>query len=311
MKKVEDNEDLVTVLLLGLPAKSIFRFRCVSKRWNLIISSPFFLESYYRIRKERMHLVGYIQSQNYEAVSSGNVEDSANILPMPPTNDYKIDTSIKLDYKFLCSCDGLLLFRYLKKKRRRYGYCILNPLTNRSITVPKPPKKARAAVLVCDDQLENLVLNYKVVVAGLMENGSSVTIQTFSSKTGKWTISTLNATGYFNFLHWKEPFVENGIIYWYTVSSSIAVYDTRTFIDDDTRKHLQLIELPGKREVTVEYNTVRSSSSPDDALWLCANIQHLKEIKMWMLPYDQYERYKKRSTTIPRTEWILMHNISD
>lgn len=55
-------------------------------------------------------------------------------------------------------------------------------------------------------------------------------IQTYSSKTGKWTSSTLISTENFSlnvlgFL-FMEPFVSNGVFHWPTWSHSLAVYDS-------------------------------------------------------------------------------------
>ncbi|KAL2518889.1 F-box domain-containing protein [Abeliophyllum distichum] len=45
------HEDVLLEILLRLPPKSVFKFRCVSKRWNQIINDSFFLNSYAKQRK--------------------------------------------------------------------------------------------------------------------------------------------------------------------------------------------------------------------------------------------------------------------
>ncbi|XP_057760871.1 F-box protein At5g07610-like [Arachis stenosperma] len=41
-EKIQENEDLLTEILFHLGAKTLIRFKCVSKRWSTIISSPYF-----------------------------------------------------------------------------------------------------------------------------------------------------------------------------------------------------------------------------------------------------------------------------
>ncbi|KAL3813441.1 hypothetical protein ACJIZ3_014709 [Penstemon smallii] len=57
VKKVKGNNMLLTFILIRLSPKSMFRFKCVSKRWNNIITGTFFLRSYSNISRNKDGLI--------------------------------------------------------------------------------------------------------------------------------------------------------------------------------------------------------------------------------------------------------------
>ncbi|KAJ0253538.1 putative F-box protein [Hirschfeldia incana] len=73
-------EDLLTEILLRLPAKSLMRFKCVSKLWSSLISSRCFTNIFLNTRQQRrlfMHLVNKENHSEFALLSSSpNIPDS-------------------------------------------------------------------------------------------------------------------------------------------------------------------------------------------------------------------------------------------
>lgn len=96
----------------------------------------------------------------------------------------------------------------------------------------------------------------------------------------------------------------NGVVHWYSLSRTIAVYDP-----EGGDQRIQLITLPHSccddREKGYNYAITRSVD--DDVLWLAVLHKHKRTLMFYMLPK---EGGYKRQVKICRKEWVLMDDVS-
>ncbi|KAL2546037.1 F-box protein [Forsythia ovata] len=296
------HEDVLLEILLRLPPKSVFRSRCVSKRWNQIINDSFFLNSYAERRKgpyDAGRLLAIIRCPN--GISSP--------IEIVPPLDNQIGTIPRELGDFICSSNGLILCVRLSSNGHFFcclndvTYTVLNPLTKKWVSLPSPANVNLGILmgLVCEENTAQLVANYKVVHICNSIWQNELMIETYSSKTGKWIESKLFTTDYFRSRLFGAPLVLNGIFHWTVSDVFMAIYDPN---DIGGENHLQLIEMPHTEARS--YSTGFSRSS-DGLLWYGEN--NIRQImKFWMLPKG--ENGYRRSCTIPRQEWSLVHTVN-
>ncbi|KAI4987227.1 uncharacterized protein LOC123452206 [Hordeum vulgare subsp. vulgare] len=133
-------EDSLVEVLARVPARSVYRSKCVAKAWRNLIEDPLHrkklpqtLQGFFFIGKEtHRQRVGF-----------------TNLLArsVPPQIDPSLSFLKKLPgigtLSFLDSCNGLLLFKHKKKPRpyKLLGYVVCNPATKQWAEVPRygPP----------------------------------------------------------------------------------------------------------------------------------------------------------------------------
>ncbi|KAL2557963.1 F-box protein-like [Forsythia ovata] len=254
-------DDVLLEILARLPPKVVFKFRCVSKRWNKIINSPFFLRSYGERRKGSfagsllgfMH--GFMQNKTRYTYTSGNPD-----LPSKPP----IRILPLLGDQILLSQVNLAISS-------------LHPMASK---YNPTGRKLQSRTCIPSD----------------LEVHNKLTIQTYSSKTGKWAESILVATS--NPLSLLDPpIVLNGVFHWSVFEKYIAVYDSN---DIGRENHLQMIKNPPAERRLVSSVFSRSS---DGLLW-CGYYTGLS-MQIWTLPKG--ENGYKRSCNIPAKDWSLVH----
>jgi hypothetical protein len=185
------NDDLVTEILLRVPAKAVLRFKLVSKKWLSIISNTSFATRY-------THLNPHTVSALLLRVSFFSKE--------PPTHKYvSLDgkSSAYFSYNFLdfdpsnnpgCiyvsqSCNGLLLCskcrRDLPERSQPINY-IFNPTTRQFAVLPPPPDDGQffdSIQLVFDPSESSC---YRVVCTQFFT--SELKIYVYSSETKDWKL---------------------------------------------------------------------------------------------------------------------------
>ncbi|KAK8919448.1 putative F-box protein [Platanthera zijinensis] len=140
-------DDLIGDILLRLPAKSIIRFRSVSKSWLAITTDPSFLLAHTG-RAPNSLLIHTTTNQSHE--SHLRSIKLRLLLPAATPSDARILFSSVLperrrsttDVVFAC-CDGLICLRdrireTLEQEDDVPCYYVINPLTGALIDVPKP-----------------------------------------------------------------------------------------------------------------------------------------------------------------------------
>ncbi|KAL3508094.1 hypothetical protein ACH5RR_033476 [Cinchona calisaya] len=125
-------QELITQILLYLPAKSIGRFRCVSKPWNSLLSSSYFIKSH-------LSLHSIHSPPNLIIVSSS--DDSLFTITFTPKSSSRMSREDGVSRKLkncqgmwdslLGSCNGLVLILDCKN-----CLFLMNPTTLELVKVP-------------------------------------------------------------------------------------------------------------------------------------------------------------------------------
>lgn len=161
-------EDLLTEIIIRLPLKSQFRFRCVSKAWHKLISSehvqkklPFTISGIY----------GHVDAENfrhkYACMSDGRFIN-CNLSFFPFHSNSRV----------ISCCNGLILFQSLSSQM----FHVCNPATKRWFALPSPKKVSLLAVLAFDPCIS---CHFSVFCfTGWHSQGAD--LQVFSSVTKKW-----------------------------------------------------------------------------------------------------------------------------
>ncbi|XP_062017583.1 F-box protein At5g07610-like isoform X2 [Rosa rugosa] len=232
---VGHNEDLLKQLLLRLPARSLIRFKCVSKLWLSLISSPKFCESH--------------TLQNPIPKFSSATTDATtwfiSLLPNPNLNFIPDPQGLMI----LQSCNGLLLCTSPADKftiSRQFKFYVVNPTTSRfsEIALPPPsptkPEPARLlSVALAFDPSKSL--HYKLVCV----SGSStvsvhreIEIEIYSSETRTWRACKSAHMRFPTIGEFLPGVYCNGRIHWFSRFCWLVHYD----IDEG---HYGVVGLPG------------------------------------------------------------------
>ncbi|XP_061991119.1 F-box protein At5g07610-like [Rosa rugosa] len=178
------HQDVLTHILLHLPVKSLLRFKCVSKQWLSVISSPQFHH-----RRRRLASSGIILCQTTDLIHDISLAGSNSDPPF--TSLSFIDDSAGV--KILQSSNGLLLCcSSLHKVGIRRSYYICNPSTKQVLILPEADceSKTISGVYLAFDSSKSP--HYQVVSVRSCSSPSSSNsyrIVTYSSETRAWRLS--------------------------------------------------------------------------------------------------------------------------
>ncbi|KAI3440832.1 F-box domain-containing protein [Psidium guajava] len=229
-------EDMILEILLRLPAKSLMRFKCVSKRWQSLISGRDFVKSHLQrlkagdiISSQRIFKTGPLETINYEALDGSMGGDGDREVVKYHQPRMGVDVS-RCDPKLVGSCDGLVCLCV------RGRFVLYNPTTKESRNLPRTPKKAKGSDLF---QLHDLIQGlgydsrsdgYKIVQCKVPGNwpkdSGEWEVEIFSLKSGSWrrTQPRLGShlsveTGKGRGVYW------NGALHWCVVDYSTETAD--------------------------------------------------------------------------------------
>ncbi|KAM7467772.1 hypothetical protein LguiB_015334 [Lonicera macranthoides] len=321
ISKVDCNSDILQEILVRLPPKAVFKCRSVSKRWNKLVSDPYFIKSY--SEKKRMNkgkgrryyggFLGFVQSTkwfSYRGCKRRPWEPTHRFLSIingdaAAINIQNFNSSLcfpeKLGY-FISSSNGLILCG-----RHPRTYHIVNPITKRWVSLPLPKNNfgPTAAGLSCEEESNDLAVRYKVVRAAIHIMAvvdRTLVIETYSSETREWKESTLTAPRNFALVPSESPLVNRGIFYWWAACCSIAVYDSNKQVGEG-ENHIQLIELPTFDIGETGGRLGSFWGSDDGRLWMSGSTP--MKLKIWVLPKDEYGNKSSWSAK----DWILLHEV--
>ncbi|XP_059670830.1 F-box protein At5g07610-like [Cornus florida] len=204
------NEELAVEILQYLPAKSLIRFKSVSKAWLSFISTPRFSllwQSHHHPKVSGLFFNPLFRTETIKYVSLTHSDDLRNQCDIatvingggennsPPLFPHDIYARI------IDSRNGFLLVSFNKTQSCsidwRRSYHVYNPTTKQFSTLPWPfPVTFTSSigdnVYLIFDPLKSL--HYKVVLVQASEHGSACLIQIhiYSSETNDWRRSPLD-----------------------------------------------------------------------------------------------------------------------
>nr|CAD1845111.1 unnamed protein product [Ananas comosus var. bracteatus] len=179
--------DVLTQILLRLPARSVRRFRCVSKLFFSLTSDPSFVYSH-ALRNTNPLLL--IQAQPlydltdsivlylFDAFSHGVDE-----IALSPTKTKSFPGNENPNLKLLASCNGFLCFR---ESAPNSNYYVTNPITKDWVFVPKSDNSEMGSL--CGFYLHYPAGDYRLLltIAGLGFEVCTVAIDSDSWRRIGW-----------------------------------------------------------------------------------------------------------------------------
>ncbi|XP_013617966.1 PREDICTED: putative F-box protein At5g62660 [Brassica oleracea var. oleracea] len=149
--------NLMIEILTRLPAKSLMRFKCVSKTWSLLIRSRYFSNLYLTVASPRRPPCLYMSLMNHYMCDSIGVCQSpreSQLLSLSSSTSNSAE-SFDLDLTMqgmgghdMVVLRGLILYIVCGKA------CIYNPTTRQSVTLPvRPVIKFSQKVKGCDESI--------------------------------------------------------------------------------------------------------------------------------------------------------------
>ncbi|KAJ7978142.1 F-box protein family [Quillaja saponaria] len=226
-------DDILREILLRLPPPSISKSIIISKRWLNFICSSSFRQSYLTQWRQSFRLLGFFVC-NF--LYLGRPRDGLHRPPWEPAlpllstckegDDLKFSGILKELGYFMDSSKGFLL-----SGRHPKTYYVWNPISKQPFQLPEPRQfyKMLCMAFVVEDCSDGVIC-YKVIRAKcerkLIER-HTVSIETFSSKTGAWKQTTLTCSSTFALCPRTVATVIGGVVHWLAMWRNIAIYDPR------------------------------------------------------------------------------------
>ncbi|XP_071902557.1 F-box/kelch-repeat protein At3g23880-like [Coffea arabica] len=288
-------QELIIDILLRLPARSVGKFRCVSKPWRSLLSDPLFIKAHLTLHHH--------QPQKYILISSSPPIEKSTLstLTFTPTGSADHDGVLKrltllenqlTDADIVGSCNGLVLVSEFKIKHpfRRlsnldFMYYLINPTTMELVELPANPLAPVALPIGGAFGYDRSSDDYKVVTLSNCERiTNDVHLDVFSLRSGTWRrIDVLRYR-----LHFLSGVFLNGAIHWLVKSdvSLILAFDLSC-------EELKLLPLPSSRPENCLFSRI---AVLDGCLTMVATMGYC--IDVWMMKgYGVEESWTKFSVT--------------
>ncbi|KAI3952442.1 hypothetical protein MKX01_005309 [Papaver californicum] len=225
------NVDILTLILTGLPSKSLLVFKSVSKQWLFIITDPQFVHKHF-IQNPRFSIPGLFWGDD---LSLGIIPKYDYITLDGNTNSYVPFGTLtfaedKWGIKILQSCNGLLLCRSCSLSISNFPYYIFNPFTNKYKILPQP-QLGSSHRFVCSVSLAFDPFKspyYKVIAFWSNFNSScdEYRIEIYDSETSSWRLSGFyTCTPKLECIPCCSAIFWNGSLYWCHLEGCIFYFD--------------------------------------------------------------------------------------
>ncbi|XP_039115820.1 putative F-box protein At1g47790 [Dioscorea cayenensis subsp. rotundata] len=314
-KPVIINEDIVTEILLRLPTKSIFKFKCISKTWLKIITDPWFANAYKSFNAVLPVFAGCfcVSPKNHELI----FHPLKHCLESPSMNTLPLNLQ-DLSISSILSSNGLLLLCTTDGRKM-----VCNPVTGRRLMIPKMKdntewyhafglihekdnhvKVVFAYKLATDDSqtalfLSDLSLDNKPVTRKELEPGKdwlemltkwqcrtkNIEFRVYCSKKNEWNQKRLVSK--FPCYVCFDPDQMAGVpigdnLYWITVDGEVLVYNNMI------KSEASMTELIGAPAAIKTLDAITIYCSGNEILLYCARDVIMKNVVIiWELMSDQ------------------------
>ncbi|XP_059661071.1 F-box protein At5g03970-like [Cornus florida] len=298
-------DDLVTEILLRLPLDSVFKFKCVSKTWNRLMSDPIFRAKYIsRAKNSLLPLLGF-----FRVTVDQQDRTTPKLSFLPNCKERKFTNLDCIENYGLTqgSPQGLMLCWSQQKRSRIYNDYVWEPVRNQWFPIPEEPKKGNdfedwhfSDGLYCEECSKDGVVHFKVIRAMLHRASHHIlTIKSFSSRTGNWTQSFLTSPSEFSLGHQRYKGRSVGGIFYWKVCGHFAAYHP------ENENRMWLIKLPHRSE-REGYMDFILGQSPDGCLRFALNEKH--QFRMWDLKkrLSSYSLFE----SVASSEWKLKEVVS-
>ncbi|KAF7153115.1 hypothetical protein RHSIM_Rhsim01G0013500 [Rhododendron simsii] len=213
---IANNVDLLTEILLRLPAKSTIRLKSVSKHWLSLLSDSQFATNH-STRNPRPSSISGFYFNIQETLTLVSLHGPRHNLPSLSFLDGLVEGST---IKVAHSCNGLLLCYINSINGYFRQYIVCNPTTKKYTLLPKPDELVNgwSGCLVFDPLKSPR--HYKVVIDTFSFSPGPYRIDVYSSQSLCWekkVFSHHNFSGHGVF--W------NGAIHWLTVDYFLVRFD--------------------------------------------------------------------------------------
>ncbi|KAI9398716.1 hypothetical protein POPTR_003G215900v4, partial [Populus trichocarpa] len=212
------NDDLVTEILLRVPAKAVLKLKLVSKKWLSIISPTSFAILHTRRNPHTVSALLLNFSSFFEEPSKHKyvsldgkslVYLSYDFLDFDPNNLGCFSTYVSQ------SCNGLLLcpkWRWCSTERSKPTDYIFNPTTRQFALLPLPPNDGKyfTRIQLVFDPLESP--RYRVVCIQFFN--SELKIYVYSSETKDWKLSVKLENFDLLSVNFTDGVSWNGAVHW-------------------------------------------------------------------------------------------------
>ncbi|XP_076913237.1 F-box protein At5g07610-like [Bidens hawaiensis] len=177
---IVSNDDLLTEIIIRLPAKSILRFKSVSKHWLWLLSHKHFTHRYDKLSKS---------PGTFAVISTIYVPFNVDDQNPPPFSS--LDSYFNSDdVRIVQSCNGLLLCHTRREYEGDHRYYVFNPTTKQLATIPPVCGELKGFYFMALAFHQKDCPHYKVICVRAFEpHGILFQLQIYSSETRKWKIA--------------------------------------------------------------------------------------------------------------------------
>ncbi|KAL9341951.1 hypothetical protein Peur_065276 [Populus x canadensis] len=225
---IASNLDLLTEILLWAPAKSLLKFKCVSKRWHSLISDPKFCISHARCQRMLNRTADALMLSNgYKSTPEFHLVPLKHSTKVPFFDYFNVS-----EVTIIHSCNGLLLCccklmldkpKFVKTTqmkndgRYEFRYFVCNP-TTKEFKILSPPKPAYLSLSLAFDPL---ISPYYKVVCICKGNSSKQNFQidVYSSETESWSLLPLLFKMPLGMTYSNGVFLD-GSVHWYSYAET-------------------------------------------------------------------------------------------
>ncbi|XP_054777703.1 F-box protein At5g07610-like [Prosopis cineraria] len=226
---IGENDDLLTEILIRVPAKPLIRFKCVSKRWLSLISHPAFCRRH-AVRHPSSKVSGIFLRR-----TPGDSQSDFRFVSL--TSNYPVSPLTSLHFspdpngvRILQSCNGLLLCSSLGKFGTPRRYSVYNPTTKQFSVLPQSYPLAQQSIAIFGVNLAfdpTRSPHYTVIcVSATVESCYFYQIMIYSSEseTGNWRLSGSPFNAPYD-MAFGDGVYWNGAIHWTSPKGSSLYFD--------------------------------------------------------------------------------------